>query len=290
MEMKGKLIAASVFAVAVVVAVGIVGFLSGPAGAEILFETRKLDVPNEMWLLKKAGTITEDQAVFITSIFGVHGNLVRTESGWLMVENGPELGTFSEVHVFQYGGFRHLDDYQMRHRFIKPEDFLSDNECVEIANRFLENLRREGLIPQDQNLSIGFKDVIADIVTNGVTTYFTNKHVNYDLSYGDLPPFVGGMTKLRVYLNETGEITGFFGDFYRFEPFEKVKILQPEDAIQKAISPNITRVRVKSITLVYLVGLPEDPYIRPSYDVRMEYELEDGSEVSSAEVIPAFEQ
>jgi hypothetical protein len=287
-NMRGKSIITGL-TVAVIATVIIAGLSYTPAKAEISFETGKPSVPDEIWVLKKADNIiTENRVTDVASIFGVRGDPVQIEAGWLMEENGSEPGTSRELRVYEWGGFRYLDQYQMSHRFIRPEDFPSDNECAEIADQFIENLRNKGFIPQ--NLNISFNDVVADTISNPSTTYFTNKHVNYSFSYDGLLPFVGGMAKLRVYLNENGEITGFFGDFYQFENLRKVQVLQPEDAILNVIDSNTVRVQVESIRLVYLVGDPDNPYIEPLYDVIMKCEMENGFQVSSAATVPAFEE
>jgi len=286
-NMRGKSIIIGL-TVVVITTIIIAGLSYTPAKAEISFENEKPSVPNEIWVLKKVDNITENRVADVASIFGVRGDSVQIEAGWLIEENGPELGTSRELRVYKSGGFRYLDLYQMSHRLIRPEDFISDTKCAEIADQFVENLRDKGFIPQ--NLNISFSDVVADTISNPSTTYFTNKHVNYNLSYDGLLPFAGGMTKSRVYLNENGEITGFFGDFYQFENSRKVSIRQPEDAILTAIDPNTVRVRVKSIRLVYLVGDPDYPYIEPAYDMMMECEMENSFRVSSVATIPAFKE
>lgn len=261
-----------------------------PVGASITFEADQPQVPEEMYILKVVSKeVTEERTLEIAFIFGVNGEVETVKDAMWVKENSRE------VRVYEYGRFRYSDYYEMNQRMVPPEDFLSDERCIEIADRFLENLRNQGLV--SESLEFSFVDVVADLMKvysvedNTETTYWTNKHVNYVLLYEyDNIPLSGGMAKVRVYLNELGEIVGFFGDFWEVEPYKRARILSPEDAISRWLGPDVSRATVKGIRLVYDVSSLDVIYIKPSYDLLMELEMDDGEVVSFLRTIPAVKE
>lgn len=244
-------------------------------------------MPEKMSILKVVPEgVTEEKASEVASVFGVGGE-VRTVGDAVMVSEGSR-----EVRLYRYGGFRYIDEHQMTQRPIPPEEFLPDSQCIEIADRFLENLRDQGLV--SKSLGFSFVDVVADSIVysandNTVATYWTNKHVNYVLSYGGVP-LHGGMAKVRVYLNERGQIVGFFGDFWEVEPYRRTRVLSPKEAISRWLEPDVRKATVEEIELVYSVPSSEATYIEPSYTILATFEMSDGRTVRAANVIPAIEK
>lgn len=258
-----------------------------PVGATVIFETSQPQVPEKMYVLKSVqGEMNEERALEIASIFGISGQASRVHDVWRVTGDDNR---YVEVHSF--GGFRYFSD-DMHYGLIPPEKYPSDERCVEMANKFIESLRDHGFAPS--GLEFSYVDVVADktmifSTENKTTTeYWNNKHVNYSLSYDDVPLF-GGMAKVRVYLNEKGEVVGFFGDFWELAPYEEIRILSPEKAIQKWLGPDVDKVVVKSIELVYYIPSAGAAYIKPSYDVKATSFTSDGEEVSFVDVIPAIE-
>lgn len=257
------------------------------AEAEIIFQAEKPVVPQEMRILEAVWQgNAKGRAREIASVFGVSGEVVKSIFDSWQVGDGSR-----EVMVYEYGGFRYFDHHQMD-RNTPPEDYLPDERCVEISNQFLEHLKACRLVSRSLEL------VVVDVAADGIEIYheegrteifWNNKHVNYALLYDGVPLY-GGMAKCRVYLNEKGEVIGFFGDFWEVKPGKKVQILPPEKALLKYLPENASRAKVESIKLVYDVPSENAVFIVPSYVVTIEIETTDGAVVDFADIIPAYKK
>ncbi|HEY4675023.1 MAG TPA: hypothetical protein VIH48_03100 [Candidatus Bathyarchaeia archaeon] len=130
------------------------------------------------------------------------------------------------------------------------------------------------------------------------TTLLNNVHVNFAISYDNIPLWGQGDT-VRVYIGKEGEIIGFIGNFWEVETAEKVQVLAPKQAVEKlrelgygiSMSKNIvSKATVKSIALAYLAPSPEaeTTQITPVYVIKGNLVGKDGSVGDMLQMVPAI--
>lgn len=175
------------------------------------------------------------------------------------------------------------------------EELPSESECKDVADLFLENLKSKGFL--QTTLDIAFEDVVSDekIIAHPDGTrenYIVNIHVNYSLSFGGTRLWGPG-AKLRVYIGEGGEVTGFIGNLWETSEFKTAETLKPGEAIElfKKGDYGASKAVIQSIELVYYVPPPavKNVYIIPIYKFEGEFTLMDGSALDFAEFVPAVQ-
>jgi len=116
--------------------------------------------------------------------------------------------------------------------------------------------------------------------------------VNYSLSFRGTSLWGPG-AKLRVYLGEGGEVTGFMGNLWEISEFKTPKTLKPGEAIElfKKRDYGASKAVIQSIELVYYVPPPDvkNVYMIPVYKFEGEFALMDGSALGFAEFVPAVQ-
>jgi hypothetical protein len=139
------------------------------------------------------------------------------------------------VRLYRTGGVEFFDNYKMSKACLTPQELPAADECVCIAKEPPEKARAHGLAPK--GLETTFAELANDTIVfafrNGTReTFLNNVHVNFALSYNDIPIWGPG-AKVRVYIGEGGEVVGFIGCFWEVRSAGEVPILRPEEAVQK---------------------------------------------------------
>lgn len=267
------------------------------SGATIVIETTPPNVPSDMDVLKTISKeITREQALDIAlKMFSVNGEIQFINGAWRVMEDSRE------VWIYKSGTIKYFDNSKMWNDGYMPQELPPTTSCVAIAEQFLENLEAQGLV--SGSLHISFVETANDTTVyalkNGTkTTLLNNIHVNFAISYDDVPLWGPG-AKVRVYIGKEGEIIGFIGNFWEVEPAEKVQILTPEQAVEKlrelgyGISMSkdmVSKATVKSIELVYLAPSPEaeTTQITPVYVIKGDLVGKDGSIGDLLQIVPAI--
>lgn len=273
------------------------GWLLSASGATIVIETNLPDVPTEMYVLKTISKeITEEQVLDLASvIFSVNGEIQFTNGAWKVMEGSQE------VLLYKSRSIKYFDNSKMWNDGYMPQELPPTTSCVAIAEQFLENLEAQGLVSGSLHISFAetANDTTVYALKNGTkTTLLNNIHVNFAISYDDVPLWGPG-AKVRVYIGKEGEIIGFIGNFWEVEPAEKVQILTPEQAVEKlrelgyGISMSkdmVSKATVKSIELVYLAPSPEaeTTQITPVYVIKGDLVGKDGSVGDLLQIVPAI--
>lgn len=256
----------------------------------VVLNTSLPSAPNNVSILKTVtDDITQERALSVANEFGVNGeNIENLDNVW-KVWNGS-----SEVWVYASGGIRYYTSEVFWGMHLR-EELPSESACKDIADLFLENLKSEGLLQTGLNAT--FEDVASDqkIIAHSDGTrenYIVNIHVNYSLSFNCVK-LDGPGAKLRVYIGEGGEITGFIGNMWGLSEENIVNALTPEEAIElfKNGDYGASKAVINSIELVYYVPAPDvkTTQIIPVYKFEGEFTLIDGNTLGLVELVPAVQ-
>jgi len=261
--------------------------LQMPRGMEVIVYANLPSVTDEIAILKTVTPeITQERALDIANVvFNVSGEFKELDDVW-KVWSGTRT-----VWVYKSGGIIY-DTTEVWGRHLR-EELPSESACKDIADSFLENLRRKGLL--QSTLDTAFKDVVSDegMIAHRdgrIENYIANIHVNYSLSFSGIK-VSGPGAKLRVYIGKGGEVTGFMGNLWEVSERKIVGMLKPEEAIElfKKRDYGAIKAAVRSIELMYYVPPPtvKTAYIIPVYQFNGEFTLEDGSAIGFVEFLPA---
>lgn len=219
--------------------------------------------PKQLSVLKVISKeLTEEDAVKIAHLFDVEGEVRMFANGWSIKEGSKEV-TVEKIGIVSVFGGVEMSEMHL------PEEFLSKEDYVALAKNFVEGvLKPNNLLPEKH---IQFKiEVVADrtIIAHkdgSEEEYWNNVHVNFIPTVNGAE-ILSPSSKIRVYFNTQGQITGFLTFFWGVEPIKTCDIISQEEAVGKLkekFSGGL--VEIESIDLVYFSLDREPAELVPSY-------------------------
>lgn len=251
------------------------GFLEQRGEATLVIQAVLPEVPDKLKVLRSIPVeLSYADMTNVASIFGVSGEAKNVNGIWRIEKDSKELV------IYTSGNLRFFHNSEMWNNGYERSQLPATAECINIADGLLSILRAKGLIFGD--LGVTFTDTALDTsefcnINGSRATMVNNVHVNFALSYGEMPLW-GPQAKVRVYVGKGGEVIGFIGDFWRVEPSDEVTILTPTEAVEKLRDVGYTtnmskgaveQATIKSIALVYMAPQAgsEPSIITPVYVV-----------------------
>lgn len=173
----------------------------------------------------KSVNISEMDVEAIGKLLGINGGAGVVNDGVLgMVEGTKALNVYTVSGAIWYA------DTAKLFRSVEKEPRLpSDAETMEIAETFLSS---RGLFPGDAVVSNVVADEQGEINTSTKevsNVIKTDLQVIFGRKIDDIP-VTGPGSKLKVYIGNGGEVTGFYKAWRALEPHSECKIKTPEAA------------------------------------------------------------
>ncbi len=176
----------------------------------------------------KSVNISEMDVEAIGKLLGINGGAGVVNDGVLgMVEGTKALNVYTVSGAIWY-----VDTAKLFRSVEKEPRLPSDAETMEIAETFLSS---RGLFPGDAVVSNVVADEQGEINTSTKevsNVIKTDLQVIFGRKIDDIP-VTGPGSKLKVYIGNGGEVTGFYKAWRALEPHSECTIKTPEEAFEE---------------------------------------------------------
>lgn len=218
----------------------------------------------------KSVNVSKVDVEAIGRLLGFNGGAGVVNDGVLgMVEGTKALNIYTASGAIWYA-----DTAKLFKSVKKQPNLPPDAEAIEIAETFLST---KGLFPSDAVMSNVVADEQGEINTSTKkvsNVIKTDLQVIFDRKIDNVP-VIGPGSKLKVYIGNDGEVTGFYKAWRVIEPYSECTIKTPEEAFEdlkagkcRFAGPiGFDKAIVKEISLAYYIEAAdkEQDFIEPVY-------------------------
>ena len=219
----------------------------------------------------KSVNVSEMDIEAIGRLLGFNGGAGVVNDGVLgMVEGTKALNIYTASGAIWYADTAKLFKSVKN----KQPNLPPDTEAIELAETFLST---KGLFPSDAVVSNVVADEQGEINTSTKkvsNVIKTDLQVIFDRKIDNVP-VIGPGSKLKVYIGNDGEVTGFYKAWRAIEPYSECTIKTPEEAFEdlkagkcRFAGPiGFDKAIVKEISLAYNIEAAdkEQDFIEPVY-------------------------
>lgn len=218
----------------------------------------------------KSVNVSEMDVEAIGRLLGFNGGAGVVNDGVLGMVEGTKA-----INIYTASGAIWYADTAKLFRSVKKQPNLpSDAEAMEIAETFLST---KGLLPSDAVVSnvVAYERGEINTSTKKVSNVIkTDLQVIFDRKIDNIP-VIGPGSKLKVYIGDDGEVTGFYKAWRVIEPYSECTIKTPEEAFEdlkvgkcRFAGPiGFDKAIVKEILLAYYIEAAdkEQDFVEPVY-------------------------
>lgn len=218
----------------------------------------------------KSVNVSEMDVEAIGRLLGFNGGAGVVNDGVLGMVEGTKA-----INIYTASGAIWYADTAKLFRSVKKQPNLpSDAEAMEIAETFLST---RGLLPSDAVVSnvVAYERGEINTSTKKVSNVIkTDLQVIFDRKIDNIP-VIGPGSKLKVYIGDDGEVTGFYKAWRVIEPYSECTIKTPEEAFEdlkvgkcRFAGPiGFDKAIVKEILLAYYIEAAdkEQDFVEPVY-------------------------